>query len=637
MAYSLPSKKSLFIDVPRGAIQNFGGEFVYNFFMPDEDVNDQPQNALPNIVRDLVRSETKNVTLREALKQKKNERYVPRYINLMWNRVPDIGNNPRLIQTVSIANNLDKILDEEKIASNLYTAVTFKDNGADGKIQYSIRRAMDEILKSQNIENVDALIASPLDLVRLLNNFTSNQIEANFLAESFIDYSSAGINFIDKEKYDNVIKTTTERLQGIGLRTNINNKFINTIFKSAAQEVDNIFADETLEMLPMTQTIQERAIAESTDPLLIGISDYVIDIENYVEWQPVSDLNDSEYQLVGYIIDKVEYPKYGSTTFKETIVIENPAISNFTDLSVKYGTIYGYTIRSVYLLKLLALDNDTDTIGIVSFLVSSQPSSEIRIETKETRPPNPPTDFNIIWDYQKNQPYLTWNMPTDSQRDTKYFQIFKRSSIGNPFLLQKMYNFNDSNTPIDISDMNESNVKNYLIENLRRVDGTAVPKNYYYDESFNIEGSAIYAVCSIDAHGLTSNYSTQIEISFDKIKNKLVKTLISVAGAPKAYPNFYLNRDLFVDSIKTSGAAKLHVYFNPEFLKLLDRAGNDLGLIKTDEKSSYKLQMINIDLQKDKIIDIKIDKVEDPIPLGNNVQPSVNSRIQVSKLENPDT
>jgi hypothetical protein len=182
MSISLPSKKSIIIDVPSGQIQNFAGEYIYNFFMPDEDINDQPQNVLPNIIKALVTNDTKNVTLREALKQKKNERYVPRYINLSWNRLPDIGNNRRLIQTVSISKNLSKVLDEEKIGGNLYTPVTFKDNGADGKIQYSINRALEEILKSQNINNVNGLEASPLDLVKILNEYTSDQVQGNFLA-----------------------------------------------------------------------------------------------------------------------------------------------------------------------------------------------------------------------------------------------------------------------------------------------------------------------------------------------------------------------------------------------------------------------------------------------------------------------
>ena len=637
MAISLPSKKAIIIDVPRGAVENFAGEFQYNFFMPDENINDQPQNILPNIIRELVTDETKNVSLKNALKQRKNQRYVPRYIDLTWTRVPDIGNNRRLIQTVSIAKNLDRVLDEEKIAGNFFTAVSFKDNGSDGKIQYSIRRGLEEILKSQGIQNIDLLESSPLDMTKLLNNFTSNIIEGNFIAENFINYSSSGLDFLNKPKFDELVKTTNERLKSIYLRSNINNKYLNSVLKSAAQEIDNIFGDETLDTLPIARSIQERARAESTDPTTISVADYVIDIENYVEWEALRELTDSEYQLVGYIINKTEYPYNGSPISKETIVIENPAISNFSDLSVKYGTIYGYNIRSVYLLKLPAIDNDTGTFGIVSFLVSSQPSAEIRVDTREFRPPNPPTDFNITWDYEKGQPYLSWNLPTDSQRDTKYIQVFKRNTIREPYQLIRMFNFNDSMTPLNIRDMAESNVNSELVENLRSPDGTAVPKNFFFDEEFDKQGSAIYTVCAVDAHGMSSNYGTQLEIKFNVYKNKLEKKLISIAGAPKPYPNFLLQKDLFVDSIKTSGAKKLHVYFNPEYLRVFDRSGTDLGLIKTDISSSYKLQMINIDLQKDEIINFKIDKSEDPLPLGGIVEPSPTSRIQVSKLENPDT
>jgi len=637
MSISLPSKKSIIIDVPSGQIQNFAGEYIYNFFMPDEDINDQPQNVLPNIIKALVTNDTKNVTLREALKQKKNERYVPRYINLSWNRLPDIGNNRRLIQTVSISKNLSKVLDEEKIGGNLYTPVTFKDNGADGKIQYSINRALEEILKSQNINNVNGLEASPLDLVKILNEYTSDQVQGNFLAEAFINYKNAGINFLNKEKFDQLVTTTIESLKKIGLRSNINNKFLATILRTASEEADNIYSDETLSVLTGADNIQEIAIAESRDPTTIAVSDYMLNIESYIGWDPYNETGDSEYQLVGYIINKVEYPRTGQPVFKETIVIENPAISNFTDLSVKYGTVYGYTIRSVFLLKLPAVDNDTGTFGLVSFLISSQAGPEILIETKEDIAPNPPTDFNITWDYEKDQPYLTWNFPTDSQRDTKYFQIFRRQTINQAYELIKMYDFNDSNTPINIREMNESNIDTSLVENLRASDGTTLPKNYFFDTEFTKESTVIYCVCSVDAHGLTSNYSTQMEIKFNRYKNKLEKKLISIAGAPKSYPNFLLNQDLFVDTIKSSNAKKLDVYFNPEFYKVFDRTGADLELIKTDINSNYRLQMINIDLQRDHIINIKINKVEDPIPLGNKVEPSPTSRIQVSILENPDT
>jgi hypothetical protein len=629
MTISLPSKKSITIDVPSGDIQNFAGEFIYNFFMPDEDINDQPQSVLPNIVRNLVTDPTKNVSLRQALRQRKNQRYIPRYIDLTWSRMPDIGTNRRLIQTVSIADNLNKLLDENTISTKQFTTVLFKDTGADGKIQYSITRAFDEILKNQGLNAAD-LDQSPLDLVKLLNEYTTDQIEGNFLAETFINYQKAGVQFVNKEKFDEIVRTTIDSLKNVALNINLNNKFLSTILRSGSEQIDNIYSDETLNVLPASDAIQERAVAESTDPTVITVADYVIDLSSYIFWDGYNESGNLEYQLVGYLISKMEYPRNGRPIDKGYIIIENPAIANFTDLSVKYNTVYGYSIKPVYLLRLPAIDNDTGVLGLASFLITTKPGPEILVETKETRAPNPPTDFNITWDYNREHPNLTWNFPTDSQRDTKYFQIFKRATITEPFQLIKMYNFNDSLTPLPVSEMPEYNIDPRLIEDLRRPDGTAVPKNYFLDMTFNKEQKAIYTVCSIDAHGFSSNYSTQIEVSFDRNKNIMNKKLISIAGAPKPYPNFLLNQDLFVDSIKTSNAKNVSIYFNPEYLKVYDRTGADLALIKTDISSSYKLQMINIDLQRDEIVTFKIDEITDPVPERNNVEPA--PPIQISKL-----
>ena len=52
---------------------------------------------------------------------------------------------------------------------------------------------------------------------------------------------------------------------------------------------------------------------------------------------------------------------------------------------------------------------------------------------------------------------------------------------------------------------------------------------------------------------------------------------------------------------------------------MFDREGNDLRLIKTDGDATYKLQMINVDLQKDGIIDIKVNNT---IIDTNNILPT---------------
>ena len=52
----------------------------------------------------------------------------------------------------------------------------------------------------------------------------------------------------------------------------------------------------------------------------------------------------------------------------------------------------------------------------------------------------------------------------------------------------------------------------------------------------------------------------------------------------------------------------MSVYFDPEYLELFDEEGEDLGLIDgKDPNASYKIQLINTDLQKSQIATIKIN------------------------------
>jgi hypothetical protein len=130
---------------------------------------------------------------------------------------------------------------------------------------------------------------------------------------------------------------------------------------------------------------------------------------------------------------------------------------------------------------------------------------------------------------------------------------------------------------------------------------------FYLDREFGKDSKCIYAVSSVDAHGLCSNYSLQFEVSFDKFENKLVKRLISVSGAPKQYPNAYLNADTFVDTMKDSGHTNIQVVFNPDYLKLVTGENSDLRLLKTDRvNGKYRLQLINIDLQSQQSVDITL-------------------------------
>jgi hypothetical protein len=142
--------------------------------------------------------------------------------------------------------------------------------------------------------------------------------------------------------------------------------------------------------------------------------------------------------------------------------------------------------------------------------------------------------------------------------------------------------------------------------------------------NFNINQKPIYAIASVDAHGLTSNLSTQIKIEYLKYENRLKVDLFSREGAPKQYPNLYINQDTFLDNIKTSGYDRMILYFDPEYYRVfqneippeqaaLVKEGQvipekDLGHIAVNPtRDTYKIHIINLDMQKEETINIRIE------------------------------
>jgi hypothetical protein len=100
----------------------------------------------------------------------------------------------------------------------------------------------------------------------------------------------------------------------------------------------------------------------------------------------------------------------------------------------------------------------------------------------------------------------------------------------------------------------------------------------------------------VDAHGYVSNYSSQYRVTFNKRLNNIVVKCVSPQGAPRPYPNLYVNLPgtLTIDSITRSNVNKITVVFDPEYLEVTDRDGNDLGLIKYgSESAKYYVNVID--------------------------------------------
>ena len=121
----------------------------------------------------------------------------------------------------------------------------------------------------------------------------------------------------------------------------------------------------------------------------------------------------------------------------------------------------------------------------------------------------------------------------------------------------------------------------------------------------------IYAIAGIDARGLTSSYSEQVKVRFNVVKNKLIVNRISPKGAPKPYPNIYLDGDIFVDTMRSSGASRMRVYFDPEYYDVvrtmrIPDSDATTTLSQNLISDKYKIQIINLDLQESQLLNLGV-------------------------------
>ena len=108
---------------------------------------------------------------------------------------------------------------------------------------------------------------------------------------------------------------------------------------------------------------------------------------------------------------------------------------------------------------------------------------------------------------------------------------------------------------------------------------------------------------------LSSNYSVQFKVKYDKTIGKLKITQISEEGAPKPYPNFFIPEMLTSDSIKDSLHSYLKIYFTPEYYKIFNHNGDDSNFIPFTNDNGIgglRMQIINLDRQNSKNVQVLI-------------------------------
>ena len=596
MINSLPSSKVVLVDVPE--VDSFSGGFVYNFFARDEKINDSG-----NVGQNFIDGKDPTDFDSSFIGSKNFNRFAPRYVKFQWQSLPNQNEFIR-IDKISIKENLSKIHIENDFTSEVFHGYSIQDNDNDKKMNFFVRKLIAEQRNSEETTNQnDVQQESYLDSVKLTKTKTSNGISSNLLSEAIANNNIAGHIYLDSTGKPIETQSILNELNNIKTFARINKKFAKNIFGTIRENSFSFFEDEAKNLIRQSEQDEADLMGRSNSSILTA-EEFDFEIEDYIDYKLV-DTNGYEpkKQILGYIIDKYEI-KDKNIIEHTPIIVENPNINSTVDLKVKYGARYVYSIRSVYYMESQAEDTDAGEIVILSYLISSKPSRSVVVDCIEAVPPPPPSDFDVKWDFKDKFPILVWNFPVNKQQDIKKWQIFKRKTIKEPYELIKVYDFDNS--------LNKQN-SDYEYMDPILIQTMENPKTTFTDRSFKVGDVAIYTVCSMDAHGFSSNYGIQFEVEYDRFKNKIKKKLISRSGAPKAYPNYFIQQDAFVDTIRDSGHKKLHIFFTPEYMKVLDTQENDLKLLnfdkinlETDNRNRYVISMINVDLQEQANINIKL-------------------------------
>jgi len=538
--------------------------FVYNFFVSDERVSDKA----PNISKPAGALTTQELRLK-----------VPRYVIINWKKSRFDKRRTTEVESSQqfLSENEEIIYDETSILNDM-TVLYFQD--LDHK-----NRIGERFESSARLRGI--LSGSSTDVAAKLNAITSDDTDGDII-QRYVSLAAQGRSlFINGDSLvEPVDASAAEQLAMI-----IDQDYA---MRAARQLGSSPVAASVASVKQNSESMRVKSISRRSKlPLENEIE---LELESESDVKSGSRNNSGRIEHLGYMIERFTISDNDRIVQKRRFFIASPRITSYIDAEIQYGVQYLYSVRNIAAFYVNTVRDNGDVLTS-RFLVASRPSTFTSVMTSEYVPPPPPSDVNFLWDYQRASLQVNWAFPSNPQRDIKGWQVFRRKTLDESFSLIAQIDFDDSaiRTP-PAERVDPSLIKRYTS-----------PVTFFIDPEFEKDSEYIYAVCSIDAHSMTSNYSMQYRVSFNRIQNRLIKTLISQSGAAKQYPNTYLKAELSLDSVRSSNIENIRVYFDPEYLTVTDNDGRDLKVLKTDARGGiYRISLLSTDRQTQANVDINV-------------------------------
>lgn len=449
-----------------------------------------------------------------------------------------------------------------------------------------------------------------------LNLEEIKELSGKSLSDSDIEY----FNKLDKR--NNLINLSMDKSDEsivkinnyFGITNSDHNDAIDTIKKNNKISISRPYKEEFLNS-NRKKIFFTKNISKSIENFVNYSSDYSLgsQYENsrvnikkgFKEYRRVSThterLNDYYFIQIGHFIEKYKIIN-DSKILVDSVFYYSDEIENFSalgresyfsgsliikDNAIQYGSTYSYMIYPTYITT-QPCRNDYHLLS--TFIICDYPYITKDITCKEFKRPISPSKLFFKYNEDKKELNIKWAKPLEIQGDVKGYQIFKRQSLQEPFTLIKQIEFH---SPLDAYSRN-LNVPSDLVEISQNHKNTCI------DHNFNPGKIQIYAICSIDAHGYTSNYSQQIGVVYNASDKKCMTDLVSRSGAPLHMPNLLIPRKTRFfdndDNIVTitpleKNIEKITLYLTPEYKNISDVNEESFKTLNDKYKFSiYKLE-----------------------------------------------
>ena len=557
---------------------------------------------------------------------------------------------------------IESISYEESFQNAVFTGLNFQPTGFDKDIYnilsgYALIQAViDERNETSSTTGIAGAEGDLLDVasafVEALGLDEMNSALKKLLLRALSDYQSVGF-------YENAggeVRAFSNIASLVDFNAAINKSLAINIVKRAAESFDNVFAKQ------LVHDIRNKAYQITNQMSYAGGDTYARQrAAGFVDAGDVAITeggNINIFQLIpsfafdpettnenvwpiGYIVEKFREQESGTLVNFDRTFVNGRLTDSYFDPHVLYGVRYLYKVRTVFITQFFAYnvmdessmydspDSMTTTSEefVARLLMASRGCPEIIIDTFDSTAPEPPDILDFSYNPDEGGMVVSWESPIYNEGDLASFQIYRRSSLYDPYTLIGEIKW----VPDDEITARYDRVPERLIET------SAIVKTFFTDKEFvTTDDKRYYAVCATDKMGFVSGYSCQYYVTYDELRQRTNAAYISRKGAPRPYPNLYIREeifdiataspltttlfDFFVDTMKDSDHTKMKIYFDPDVYGIVgaspgrsiidedhelveDYAGTVVNA-KGGSTPAYKIIILNTDLQKSEIVDI---------------------------------